>query len=166
MLKVGDKSPEFSGVDHRGRTIAIPELVLRGPVVVYFYPKSFALNCTAQTCSFRNSYLEFKAMGAEVVGVSLDAREEHREFALEFRVPFALLSDNEKELVELFDVLHFHRLFPKRVTYVIDQSMTIRGVFHHELAMEKHVKEVRVLLEELRDERRAEDEQILSKLRQ
>lgn len=166
MLKVGDRSPEFSGVDHRSRSVAIPELVLRGPVVVYFYPKSFALNCTAQTCSFRNAYLEFKSMGAEVVGVSLDPPDEQQDFAIEFRVPFALLSDQEKNLVELFDVLHFHRLFPKRVTYVIDQSMIIRGVFHHELDMEKHVKEVRDLLLVLQTERREANKEILARLRE
>lgn len=165
VLKVGDPAPAFSGTDHRGRHVAIPDLVRAGPVILYFYPKSFALACTSQTCSYRDAYLEFKAMGAEVVGVSLDPASQHRDFASEFRVPFSLLSDSEKSLVTRFDVMHFHKLFPKRVTYVIDKSMTVRGVFHHEINVTKHVKEVRALLEALQEERRRENEEVLKRLR-
>lgn len=157
MLQNNDFVPEFHATDHKGRPVAIPDLAKRGPVVIYFYPFAFSLTCTPQTCSFRDSYLEFKSLGAEVVGVSMDPVETHRQFALEYLVPFPLVSDADRQLVDIFDVMHFHKLFLKRVTFVIDQQMKIRGVFHHEINLLRHVKEVRTVLLQLKEERTNED---------
>jgi len=146
VLAVGDRAPDFEGVDQSGRRWTLDELVKDSSIVLYFYPKDFTPVCTKEACLFRDAHEELAASGAKVVGVSADDGITHAKFAEHHRLPFPLLSDPEKRIATAYQARQFLGLFSKRVTYVIDQRKHVRGVFHHELSAQKHLDEVRRML--------------------
>jgi peroxiredoxin Q/BCP len=100
------------------------------PVIFYFYPKDNTPGCTAQACSFRDQYEDFKHLGAEVIGISSDSVASHEKFTKQYHLPFKLLSDNDKKIRTLFGVKpNLFGLIPGRVTYVADKEGIIRLVF-------------------------------------
>lgn len=129
----------FSGAD--GRTVLLSELLGRKTVVLYFYPKDDTPGCTAEACTFRDQYEEFKAAGAEVVGVSSDDALSHQAFKERHRLPFLLLSDPAGEAARSFGVKKAFGLLPGRVTFVIDRNGMIRHRFDSQLRVHKHVAE-------------------------
>ncbi|MBA4320214.1 MAG: peroxiredoxin, partial [Flavobacterium sp.] len=92
-LQVGDKIPDFSAKDSKGNDFDSASIVGKKPVVFYFYPKDNTPGCTAQACSFRDQYEDFKDLGAEVIGISSDSIASHEKFAKQYKLPFLLLSD-------------------------------------------------------------------------
>jgi peroxiredoxin Q/BCP len=105
------------------------------PVVFYFYPKDNTPGCTAQACSFRDQYEDFKDLGAEVIGISSDSIASHNKFAKQYRLPFILLSDNDKKIRNLFGVKpSLLGLIPGRVTYVVDREGVIQMIFDSVMA--------------------------------
>ena len=129
-LQVGDKIPNFSVKDSDGNEFESSSIVGKKPVVVYFYPKDNTPGCTAQACSFRDQYEDFKGLGAEVIGISGDSVASHEKFAQRYKLPFILLSDNDKKIRNLFGVKpSLFGLIPGRVTYVADQDGIIRMIF-------------------------------------
>jgi peroxiredoxin Q/BCP len=130
-LKVGDIVPNFTSQTTDGSLFDSTDYVGKKSLVVYFYPKDNTSVCTAQACSFRDQYEDFKTFGAEVIGVSGDSIESHQKFAKQFRLPFILLSDSKKQLRKLFGVPNdFLGLIPGRVTYVIDATGKVQLVFN------------------------------------
>lgn len=129
-LQVGDKVPDFSAKDSKGNDFDSASVLGKKPVVFYFYPKDNTPGCTAQACSFRDQYEDFKDLGAEVIGISSDSIASHEKFAKQYKLPFLLLSDNDKKLRNLFGVKpSLFGLIPGRVTYVVDKKGIIRLVF-------------------------------------
>ena len=129
-LQIGDKIPEFTAKDSFGNDFDSSSIVGKKPVVLYFYPKDNTPGCTAQACSFRDQYEDFKDLGAEVVGISSDSTASHEKFAQRYNLPFTLLSDNDKKIRKLFGVKpDLFGLIPGRVTYVADQNGIIQLVF-------------------------------------
>ena len=129
-LQTGDKIPEFSAKDNNGNDFESSSIVGKKPVVFYFYPKDNTPGCTAQACSFRDQYEDFKDLGAEVVGISSDSIASHEKFVQQYQLPFILLSDNDKKIRKLFGVKpDLLGLIPGRVTYVADQNGIIQFVF-------------------------------------
>ena len=129
-LKVGDKIPNFSTKDSDGNLFDSSSVVGRKPVVFYFYPKDNTPGCTAQACSFRDQYEDFKDLGAEVIGISSDSIASHEKFAKQYKLPFILLSDNDKKIRNLFGVKPgLFGLIPGRVTYVVDKEGVIQMIF-------------------------------------
>ncbi len=129
-LEVGDKVPDFSAKDSKGNDFDSTSVVGKKPVVFYFYPKDNTPGCTAQACSFRDQYEDFKDLGAEIVGISSDSIVSHEKFSQKYRLPFILLSDDDKKLRNLFGVKpSLFGLIPGRVTYVVDKKGIIRLVF-------------------------------------
>ena len=129
-LQVGDKIPNFLAKDSNGNDFDSATIVGIKPVVFYFYPKDNTPGCTAQACSFRDQYEDFKDLGAEVIGISSDSVASHEKFAKRYKLPFLLLSDDDKKLRKLFGVkTNLFGLLPGRVTYVADQSGTIQLIF-------------------------------------
>ena len=129
-LEVGDKVPDFSAKDSKGNDFDSTSVVGKKPVVFYFYPKDNTPGCTAQACSFRDQYEDFEDLGAEVVGISSDSIVSHEKFSQKYRLPFILLSDDDKKLRNLFGVKpSLFGLIPGRVTYVVDKKGIIRLVF-------------------------------------
>ncbi len=129
-LQTGDKIPEFSARDNNGNDFNSASIVGKKPVVFYFYPKDNTPGCTAQACSFRDQYEDFKDLGAEVVGISSDSIASHEKFVQQYQLPFILLSDNDKKIRKLFGVKpDLLGLIPGRVTYVVDKNGIIQFVF-------------------------------------
>lgn len=146
MLAVGDRAPDFEGVDQSGRRWTLDELVKDSSIVLYFYPKDFTPVCTKEACLFRDAYEELATSGAKVVGVSTDDAASHAKFAEHHRLPFPLLSDPDKRIASAYEARQLLGLLSKRVTYVIDRDKRVRGVFHHELSAQKHLDDVRRML--------------------
>jgi peroxiredoxin Q/BCP len=129
-LQVGDKIPNFSAKDSKGNDFDSASVVGKKPVVFYFYPKDNTPGCTAQACSFRDQYEDFKDLGAEVIGISSDSVASHEKFAKQYKLPFLLLSDNDKKLRNIFGVKPtLFGLIPGRVTYVVDRNGIIQLIF-------------------------------------
>ncbi len=129
-LKVGDKIPDFSLRDQNGEIFSSADLRDEKPLVIFFYPKDNTSECTKQACSFRDSYEDFIALGAEVVGISSDSERSHSKFADKYRFPFKLLSDTDKSVRRLFKVKNSLLVVPGRETYVVDKTGTILMVFN------------------------------------
>ena len=149
MLQVGSRAPEFTLPDQDGRPVALRDLLARGPAVVYFYPKDETPGCTAEACSFRDSYTAFTDAGAEVVGVSSDSVASHRAFADHHRLPFRLLSDQGGRVRAQFGVPRTLGLLDGRVTFVLDAQGVIRHAFSSQLRARKHIEESLRVLREL-----------------
>lgn len=130
-LQVGDKIPDFSGVDTIGALFESNTVIGKKPVVIYFYPKDNTRVCTEQACSFRDQYEDFKALGAEVIGISSDSLKSHQNFVSRYKLPFILLSDSDKKLRRLFGVQNdLLGLIPGRVTYVADKDGIVQFIFN------------------------------------
>ena len=130
-LQVGDKVPKFSAIDTNGNVFESDTIVGKKSLVIYFYPKDDTRVCTEQACSFRDQYEDFKALGAEVIGVSSDSVKSHQKFTKQYKLPFILLSDSDKKLRRLFGVPNdLLGLIPGRVTYVIDKEGIVQLVFN------------------------------------
>ncbi|MFV5688984.1 peroxiredoxin [Flavobacterium sp. ZT3R25] len=134
-LKVGDKIPNFKATDTNGNDFDSQSIVGHKPLVIYFYPKDNTPGCTAQACSFRDQYEDFKDVGAEVIGVSSDSVASHQEFTRHYKLPFLLLSDPDKKIKKLFGVhSQMLGLIPGRVTYVTDKNGIIQLIFDSMIA--------------------------------
>ncbi len=128
-LKIGDKIPSFASIDSNGHSFDIKEYIGK-PLVIYFYPKDDTPGCTIQACTFRDKYEDFKALGAEVIGISSDSSKSHQKFASRFKLPFILLSDFDKKIRTQFGVPNdFLGLIPGRATYVIDKNGVVQLIF-------------------------------------
>ena len=129
-LKVGDKIPKFSAKDSNGDDFDSATFIGQKPVVFYFYPKDNTPGCTAQAGSFRDKYEDFKDLGAEVIGISSDSIASHEKFIAQYKLPFILLSDDDKKIRTLFGVMtNLFGLIPGRVTYVADKDGIIQLIF-------------------------------------
>lgn len=140
-VAVGDRAPDFTLPDQTGKPVRLGDLLGERVVVLYFYPKDETPGCTAEACSFRDSYQVFKDAGAEVVGISTDTVESHQSFAAHHQLPFVLLSDTDGALRKRYGVPTTFGLLPGRVTYVIDRDGIVRHIFSSQLQAEKHVSE-------------------------
>lgn len=141
MLEVGTKAPDFELPNQLGERVRLYDLLEKGPVVLYFYPKDETSGCTAQACAFRDHYQQFKDAGAEVVGVSTDDAESHQAFAENHRLPFVLLSDSDKKVRQLYRVPKALFLLPGRVTFVIGKDHKILHTFNSMWKPAQHVRE-------------------------
>lgn len=146
MLEAGEVAPPFSGRDQDGNEIRGDELLQKGPVVLYFYPKDFTPGCTKEACLFRDAFEELQGLGASIVGVSADDGESHKRFAERYQLPFPLLSDPDRTLAKAYGIVRPLGLGARRVTFVIGRDGKVRGLFHHELSMSRHVTDVKALL--------------------
>ena len=119
-LKVGDSVPYFELKDQKGELFKSDTVIGQRPAVIYFYPKDETPGCTAEACSFRDNYEDFKDLGAEVIGISSDSIGSHKRFAQRHRLPFVLLADTKKVVQRKFKLPKIlFGLFTKRITFVI-----------------------------------------------
>jgi peroxiredoxin Q/BCP len=100
-LKVGDVAPAFSAKTQSGKTVALKELKGK-TVVLYFYPKDDTPGCTKEACSFRDNFAALKAKGVVVLGVSADDEASHQKFVEKFSLPFDLLADTDKQIIQAY----------------------------------------------------------------
>lgn len=133
-MNVGDKVPEVLGVNEKGERILLSHY--RGKkVVLYFYPKDNTSGCTAEACSLRDNYSALKDKGYEVIGVSVDSAASHKKFIEKHELPFTLIADTEKSLVNEMGVWGEKSMYGRkymgtfRTTFVIDEEGVIEKVF-------------------------------------
>ena len=149
-VAVGDHAPDFALPNQTGKSVRLGDLLSEHAVVLYFYPKDETQGCTAEACSFRDSYEVFKEAGAEVVGVSSDSVESHESFAAHHRLPFILLSDEGGAIRKLYGVPTTMGMFPGRVTYIIDREGIVRHIFSSQIQFNRHVIEALDTLQAMR----------------
>lgn len=139
-IEKGDQVPAFQLPDQTGETF--DSKTLHGKKhVIFFYPKDETPGCTKEACSFRDSYQDFQAAGAEVIGISSDEIRSHQSFISNHNLPYTLLSDTEKKVRKKFGVPgSLFGLLPGRVTYIVDSNGTVQHVFNSQLNSEGHVK--------------------------
>ncbi len=148
-VEVGSLAPDFSLPDASGNQVRLSDVLQRGPVVLYFYPKDNTKGCTAEACAFRDSYEVFREAGAEVLGVSTDSEASHGLFAAQHDLPFVLLSDTDGAVSKGYGAKALFGLMTGRVTFVIDASGTVRHVFNSMFNATKHVDEALEVLRKL-----------------
>ncbi len=149
-MKIGDKIPDFTAKDTNGNDFESQTIIGQKPVVIYFYPKDDTPGCTTQACSFRDQYEDFKDLGAEIIGISSDSVASHEKFAKKYKLPFILLSDQNKKLRKLFGVpSDLLGLIPGRVTYVADKNGVILMVFNS-MSSKIHIKKAFETLSKLK----------------
>lgn len=151
-VKVGDKAPDFTLPSQMGDNVTLSEYLGKKNVVLYFYPKDETAGCTAEACSFRDSYQELTSLGAEVLGVSGQSVESHKSFASHYGLPFLLLSDEDNKVRKLYGVPSTMGLLPGRVTYIIDKKGVVRHIFNSQTQTRQHVEEAKMTLRELEKE--------------
>lgn len=132
-LKEGDIAPDFTANDQNGNPFSLS--ALRGKdVILYFYPKDDTPGCTAEACSFRDNYQSLLAEGFEVVGVSTDDEKSHQKFITKYQLPFTLIADADKKIVEDYGVWVEKNMYGKkymgtaRKTFIIDKEGKIRKI--------------------------------------
>lgn len=148
-MQSGDRVPDFTATDQTGAQVTLAELLAKGPLVLFFYPKAFTPGCTQESCHFRDMYGEIQAAGGHAVGVSADSVEQQAKFAGTYSFPFPLLSDADHAIARLFGIKRAGFLPAKRSTFVIDRDSTVRGVIASELNMDTHADRAIAVLREL-----------------
>lgn len=135
MLKEGDKAPAFSGKDQNGQKIRLTDF--RGKkIVLYFYPEDDTPTCTIQACNLRDNYSLLKKEGFEVIGVSPDDEKKHKKFERKFGLPFILIADPDRKILEKYGVWGEKQMFGNhymgvhRTTFVIDEKGRIGKIFY------------------------------------
>ena len=133
QLSPGQPAPDFTAQDQDGNTISLKDL--RGQkVALYFYPKDDTPGCTAQACNLRDHQEELHANNIKVIGVSTDGEAAHKKFALKYDLPFPLLVDTEKTIVQAYGVWQEKKNYGKtylgtvRTTFLIDENGVIEKV--------------------------------------
>ncbi len=126
-LKVGDKVPDVSGITDTGAPLRLVDVFSRNTyTLVYFYPKADTPGCTKQGCSLRDSYEQLTKLGVAVLGVSTDTPQAQAAFKAKYKLPFTLLADKEKIVINAFGVPTLPAVgFSKRQAYLIKDSKII-----------------------------------------
>ena len=134
MLSIGTKAPDFSLPDQDGKMHSLSDY--KGQkVILYFYPKDNTAGCTKQACNFGELMPQFREKGAVILGVSKDSVASHKRFQEKYGLPFTLLSDTEKTVIESYDVWKEKKNYGKvsmgvvRTTYLIDENGIIAKAF-------------------------------------
>jgi len=152
-LNVGDKAPSFKLKNQDAKVISLADLKGK-PIILYFYPKDDTPGCTKEACNFRDEFPKFGKMKAEIIGVSIDSVESHKKFADKYKLPFNLLADEKKEVVEKYGVWKEKNMYGKkymgieRTTFIINTEGKISKIFP-KVKVEEHNKEVMEALKEL-----------------
>ncbi len=134
LLQVGDKAPAISAKNQNGETVRLSDFKGR-KVVLYFYPKDDTPGCTTEACTFRDNLPSFEGVNAVVLGVSTDGEAAHKKFADKYSLPFTLLADPERKIVEAYGVWGEKKLYGRsymgtlRVSYLIDEKGKIAAVY-------------------------------------
>ncbi len=132
-LKEGDKAPDFIGNDQNGNTISLSDFTGK-TLVLYFYPQDNTPTCTKEACNFRDNYQSLVDKGLSVIGFSFDTEKSHKKFIDKFQLPFPLIADPDKKIIEAYGVWGEKKLYGKvymgtlRTTFIIDQHGMIKHI--------------------------------------
>jgi thioredoxin-dependent peroxiredoxin len=151
-IKEGNKAPDFTALDQDGKKVKLSSFKGKKNVILYFYPKDMTPGCTTQACDFRDQQKNFKS--TVILGVSIDSQERHQKFIEKYDLPFTLLADVDKKLVQKYGVWQEKKLYGKtfmgivRSTFIIDKTGTVRKKFE-KVKVKNHIEEVQNALKEL-----------------
>lgn len=133
-LAEGEKAPDFKAKDQNGNTVALKDFKGK-KVVLYFYPEDDTPTCTIEACNLRDNYTELKKAGLVVIGVSPDDKKSHKKFEEKYSLPFILLEDPEKKIINKYGVWGEKNLYGRkfmglhRTTFLIGEDGTIIKIF-------------------------------------
>lgn len=146
MLKIGDRAPEFSGIDSDNKVLKLSDFK-DSKLVLYFYPKDNTPGCTAQACDLRDNYDRLISMGYKVLGVSKDNMKSHKGFIDKFKLPFPLISDEEGVILKAFDAWGRKKFMGKeydgiiRKTFIIGETGVILDIIE-KVDTKAHTKQI------------------------
>ena len=132
-LQIGDKAPEINAVDQNGNNITLEQYQGK-KVVLYFYPKDMTPGCTAQSCNLSENYTALQKNGYDVIGVSCDSIKRHQKFIEKYNLPFNLISDEDKKVVNDYGVWQLKKFMGReymgivRTTFLIDENGIINEI--------------------------------------
>lgn len=153
MVEEGKKAPALKLKNQDGKTVSLNDFKDQN-IVLYFYPKDNTSGCTKEACNFRDEFPKFGKLDAVILGVSPDSVESHKKFAEKYNLPFDLLSDEKKELVQKYDVWKEKNMYGRkymgvvRSTFVIDKNKKVRKIFS-KVKVADHNKEVMEAIKEI-----------------
>src|SRR5574344_3110910 len=147
-MNIGDKAPETLGKDENGKEIRLSDF--KGQkLVLYFYPKDSTSGCTAEACNLRDNYSELRKAGYEVLGVSVDDATSHQKFISKNELPFNLIADTDKKLVEEFGVWGEKSMYGRkymgtfRTTFIINEDGIVERIISpKEIKTSDHAKQI------------------------
>lgn len=147
-MNIGDKAPEILGINEKGEEIRLSDYKGK-KIVLYFYPKDSTSGCTAQACNLRDNYTDLRKAGYEVIGVSVDNEKSHQKFIEKNNLPFTLIADTDKKLVEEFGVWGEKKLYGRaymgtfRTTFLINEEGIIeRIITPKEVKTKEHAAQI------------------------
>jgi thioredoxin-dependent peroxiredoxin len=146
ILKTGDTAPNFEGTDQNGNQIRSNDLK-GSKIILYFYPKDDTPGCTAEACDLRDNYEHLLSKGYKVIGVSPDNLKSHEKFALKYNLPFPLLPDPDRKIIEPYGVWGPKKFMGKnydgvlRTTFVISEEGIIEEVIT-KVDTKNHTKQI------------------------
>ena len=147
-MQVGDKAPELLGTNEKGEEIRLSDYKGK-KVVLYFYPKDSTPGCTAEACSLRDHYDELQQAGYAVIGASVDSEKSHQKFIEKNALPFPLIADTDKKLVEQFGVWGEKSMYGRkymgtfRTTFIINEEGIIERIFTpKEIKTKEHAPQI------------------------
>src|SRR6266496_507009 len=152
-LKEGDPAPGFTAPTNGGGKVSLSDFKGKH-VILYFYPRDDTPGCTKEACAFRDQFARFKRKGAVVLGVSVDSVKAHDKFAKKFKLPFALLSDEDKKIVQAYGVWGEKHFMGRkyqgthRVTFLVGPDGRIRKIWP-KVKPEEHGEEVLAALDQI-----------------
>ena len=150
-LQEGDKAPNFKGKDQDGNTVQLSDFKGK-KLILFFYPKDDTPGCTATACNLRDNNKALLKKGYAVVGISADDEASHRKFADKYNLPFPLIADTDKKMLEAYDAWGEKNLYGNisvgvlRKTYVIDERGVIQKIFKR-VQTDNHTEQILTALE-------------------
>lgn len=153
-IQIGQKAPDFTLPNQDGQPLSLYETLEQGPVMLVFYPGDFTSVCTAQLCSYRDQYAEFRDFGLELLGISDDPVDKHKDFQTQKKFPFPLLADPEHVVIDQFSGSSKLTLgHANRSNYIIAQDGTVLYAHIEPIAvMHRDTTELLTTLKTLKDD--------------
>lgn len=151
-LKIGDKAPSFTSANEVGKTLNLSDFKGKR-IVIYFYPKDDTPGCTAQACNIRDNYSTLQKEGIVILGVSADGEKKHQKFITKYNLPFTLIADEEKELINLYGVWGEKKFMGRvydgihRTTFLLNEQHSIIGIIEKPKTKD-HTREILELFKE------------------
>jgi len=133
-LKIGDKAPEINAKDQNGIPISLKDFIGK-KVIVYFYPKDDTPGCTAEACNLRDNYEQLISTGFKIIGISADDEKKHQKFSDKYHLPFPLIPDTEKKIINAYGVWGPKKFMGRtfdginRTTFVVSEDGKIEKIF-------------------------------------
>ncbi len=146
QLKEGAKAPNFKARNQEGKEVQLTDFKGK-KLIVYFYPKDDTPGCTAQACNIRDNYATLQKKGYEVLGVSADEEKKHTTFSSKYNLPFQLLADVDKKIIEAYDVWGEKKFMGKvfngiiRTTFLIDEKGFIEKIIR-DVKTKEHTEQI------------------------